>query len=176
MANEKHKRFAWAVEVLDVKRDDYILEIGCGVGLAVEEIAERLTTGKITAIDRSPAMIAKAILRNQKNIASGKASFIKTELLGFPKEGIRFNKIFFFNINFFWTQNSITAEVSVIRSSLAKKGLVYIFYGPMLGDGFKAINNSVRRNLKNEKLRLIKTVQHKAIKCCCFIATDDFSV
>jgi cyclopropane fatty-acyl-phospholipid synthase-like methyltransferase len=176
MTNEKHKRFAWAVEVLDVKHDDNILEIGCGVGLAVEEIAEHLTTGKIMAIDRSAAMIAKAISRNQKSIASGKAAFVKTDLLGFPKGRTRFNKIFFFNINFFWTQNSIASEMSVIRSCMAKKALVYIFYGPMLGEGFKTINNSLRRNLKKEKLTVIKIVQHKAIKCCCFIATDDVSV
>lgn len=176
MAKEKHERFEWAVEILDVRGDDHILEIGCGVGLAVEEIAEHLTTGKITAIDRSSAMIEKAIQRNQKNIESGKAGFVKTELLRFTKSDTKFNKIFFFNINFFWTQNSIVSEIAVIKSFLAKNGLIYIFYGPILGDGFKTINNSVLENLKNEKLTAIKTVHHKEIKCCCFITADDVSV
>jgi cyclopropane fatty-acyl-phospholipid synthase-like methyltransferase len=171
---EKHERFRWVVEILKVKPDDYILEIGCGVGFAVEEIVQHLVTGKITAIDKSPAMIEKAIRRNQKNIKQDKAKFVQSELLGFEEKDVKYNKIFCFNINLFWTRNSIGREISAIRSILLRKGLVYIFYGPMLGDGFEKITSPLRKNLEKENLKVIDFVREKKLKCCCFVVALHF--
>ena len=167
---KKHERFTWAGEFLNVRSDDYILEIGCGVGLAAEEIAQRLTKGKITAIDRSPAMIAKAINRNKKFVEEGTAQFFETELLRFSNKGAKYDKVFCFNINFFWTNKSIAGEVSILRSLLAKKGVLYIFYGPMFGDGFAKISTSVCKNLEREKLTRIERVHNESLRCCCFKA------
>jgi len=164
-----HERFRWAVEILKVKPDDYILEIGCGVGFSVEEVAQHLVTGKITAIDKSPAMIEKAIRRNKKNIELGKAKFIQCELLGFEENDVKYNKIFCFNVNLFWTGNSIDREISALRSVLLRRGLVYIFYGPVLGAGFDKIASPVRENLEKENLKVIDFVDEKRLKCCCFV-------
>jgi SAM-dependent methyltransferase len=173
IAMEKHERFRWAVEILKVKSYDCILEIGCGVGLAVEEVAQQLVTGKITAIDKSPAMIEKAIRRNQKNIEQNKATFIQSELLGFDANDLKYDKIFCFNVNLFWTCNSIGKEISILRSILFKNGLVYIFYGPMIGDGFEKVASSVRKNLDKENLKVIDFVREKRLKCCCFVVALD---
>ena len=164
-----HERFRWAVEILKVKPDDYILEIGCGVGFSVEEVAQHLVTGKITAIDKSPAMIEKAIRRNQKNIEQDKAKFVRSELLAFKKHYAKYNKIFCFNVNLFWTGKSITREMSIIISMLLKKGLFYIFYGPMVGVGFDKITSPISKNLEKEKLKVIEFVHQKKLKCCCFV-------
>ncbi len=166
---EKHERFRWAVEILKVKHDDYILEIGCGVGLAVEEVAEHLVTGKITAIDKSPAMINKAIRRNQKKIEQDRAKLIRSDLLEFKERNAKYNKIFSFNVNLFWTGKSISREISIIKSILLKKGLIYIFYGPMVGVGFDKIISPISKNLEKEKLKIIEFVHQRSLKCCCFV-------
>jgi protein-L-isoaspartate O-methyltransferase len=49
------ERFEWAVEVIDPAPSQRLLEIGCGQGVAVSLIAPLLSTGSITAIDRSKA-------------------------------------------------------------------------------------------------------------------------
>lgn len=54
------ERLAWAVETMRVRPDDRVLEIGCGAGVAVGLVCERLAGGRITAIGRSDATTALA--------------------------------------------------------------------------------------------------------------------
>jgi len=114
-------------------------------------------------------MIEKAIRRNQKNIEQDKAKFVRSELLAFKKPNAKYNKIFCFNINLFWTGKSIAREISIIKSMLLKKGLIYIFYGPMVGVGFDKITSPLSKNLEKEKLKVIEFVHQRALKCCCFV-------
>src|ERR671935_177066 len=65
MAGKASERFVWAVDTLEVRPADRLLEVGCGHGVAVSLVCERLTTGTITAIDRSPKMIEMATRRSR---------------------------------------------------------------------------------------------------------------
>src|SRR3954449_12943420 len=73
MAGKASERFLWAVDTLEVRPTDRLLEVGCGHGIAVSLVCERLTTGTITAIDRSPKMIAMATRRNREHVDAGRA-------------------------------------------------------------------------------------------------------
>ncbi len=57
MASKPLERFVWAVDTLALDPADRVLEVGCGHGVAVSLVCERLTSGRITAIDRSKKMI-----------------------------------------------------------------------------------------------------------------------
>jgi ubiquinone/menaquinone biosynthesis C-methylase UbiE len=65
MATKASERLAWAVDVLAVQPADRLLEVGCGHGVAVSLVCERLDRGRITAVDRSSKMIETAKKRNQ---------------------------------------------------------------------------------------------------------------
>src|SRR5919201_6814459 len=126
MASKPSERFAWAVDTLALDPADGVLEVGCGHGVAVSLVCERLTSGRITAIDRSKKMIELAARRNREHIAGGRAG-LKTAALenaGIGEE--RFDKVFAFNVAPFWLQPK--EALSIVRQHLAPQGAVYIFW------------------------------------------------
>ena len=116
------ERIRWAVQVLDAAGDDHLLEIGCGPGVAVAAICQRLTGGRVVAIDRSATAIARATRRNADCIASGTA-VLRTVALedlgpsGLPEATDGFDKVFAMNVNLFWVR-SPARELELIRTLL----------------------------------------------------------
>lgn len=129
MVNRKvPARVAWAVELLDVQPDDEILEIGCGPGIAVSLVSDRLTTGTITAIDRSPTGIERTRARNQEHIASGRLEVVQVDLAGFEVPPDQFDKAFAVNVNVFRTTTA-EPECAVLKKVLRTGGTVRLVYG-----------------------------------------------
>ena len=122
------ERLAWAVETLAVGPTDRVLEIGCGTGVAVALVCERLAGGRITAIDRSPAMVGAARKRNREHLASGKAVIEQVALKDADFGGERFDRIFAVNVNLFWLGPA--DEPTVVKRLLAPGGAAYLFYQP----------------------------------------------
>jgi cyclopropane fatty-acyl-phospholipid synthase-like methyltransferase len=81
------------VAAMNIQPHDEVLEIGCGQGVAMTLICEKLETGRILAIDRSAKMIAAATRRNQRYIDSGMAELRVTDVLDFDPGEQRFDKI-----------------------------------------------------------------------------------
>src|SRR5687768_17742451 len=98
MASKPSERFVWAVDTLALEPADHVLEVGCGHGVAVSLVCERLTSGRITAIDRSKKMIEMAARRNREHVAGGRAVLktVALEKADFGDE--RFDKVFAFNV------------------------------------------------------------------------------
>lgn len=122
------ERLLWAVDTLAFQPDERLLEIGCGSGVAVSLICDRLTTGKIIAIDQSPKMIAAAARRNQDCVALGRAVFHTAALSEATFTGEQFHKIFAVNVNVFWQKPA--RELRVIKELLLPQGRLYLFYEP----------------------------------------------
>ena len=125
-ASKPSERFLWAVDTLAPDPADHVLEVGCGHGVAVSLVCGRLTSGRITAIDRSPKMIEMAARRNREHIASGRAVLktVALEQADFGDE--RFDKVFAFNVAPFWLQPK--EALGIVRRHLAPDGAVYVFW------------------------------------------------
>ena len=104
MASKPSERFVWAVDTLALDPADRVLEVGCGHGVAVSLVCERLTSGRITAIDRSKKMIEMAAHRNRDHVAGGRAVLKTAALEKADFEDERFDKVFAFNVAPFWLQ------------------------------------------------------------------------
>lgn len=116
------------LEALSPDPTDRLLEIGCGRGVAVAAICERLTTGTILAIDRSATAIAAARCRNAAAVRASKAAFTTVALADLAVGLERFDKIFAVNVNLFW--QGAADELVVIRRLLASRGRLHLVFEP----------------------------------------------
>lgn len=125
MTTAAHRQ-RWVVETLAPAPDDHVLEIGCGRGVAVSLVSERLSTGKIIAIDRAAAMARTASVRNASHISAGRAEIRHARLESANLPSGRFDKIFAVNVNLFWL-GADTEQINLIRRLLAPGGTLYVF-------------------------------------------------
>ena len=58
------RRNRWAVELIEVKPSDRVIELGRGPGVAVAALASRATQGLVVGVDHSAVMIGQARRRN----------------------------------------------------------------------------------------------------------------
>jgi SAM-dependent methyltransferase len=126
MAGKASERFVWAVDILEIRPADRVLEVGCGHGVAISLVCERLTTGTITAIDRSRKMIEMATRRNREHVDAGRAVLEAAALEDAELGDRRFDKVFAFNVAPFWQQPQ--AAFGAVREHLAPDGAVYLFW------------------------------------------------
>ena len=87
------ERLRRIVERMRIEPDDAVLEIGCGHGVAASFICERLQSGRLLAIDRSPRMIEAAIRRNSRYVEEGTAEFVCADFESLDLGGRRFTKV-----------------------------------------------------------------------------------
>jgi ubiquinone/menaquinone biosynthesis C-methylase UbiE len=121
----------WAVETLEVQQADRLLEIGCGHGVAVSLVCERLDGGSIVAIDRSPTMIELATRRNADHVAGGRASFQAVSLHEADFGDARFDKVFAIHIGVF-LRGRPGRELGIVERHLADGGRFYVMDQPLV--------------------------------------------
>src|ERR1044072_2527812 len=126
MPNKPSERFVWAVDTLALDPADRVLEVGCGHGVAVSLVCERLTSGRITAIDRSKKMIEMAAHRNRDHVARGRAVLRTAALEEGEFEDERFDKVFAFNVAPFWLEPK--KALAIVGRQLSPDGAVYLFW------------------------------------------------
>lgn len=123
------ERLAWAVERLDVQAGDRVLEVGCGHGVAVSLICERVGDGIVVGLDRSPKMIAAARRRNADHVAAGRARFVTAELHAADLGGQQFDKVLAVRFPPL-LRGRPGAELAVLRDQLVEGGALYVTEQP----------------------------------------------
>ncbi|MFC9993393.1 SAM-dependent methyltransferase [Nocardia sp. NPDC127526] len=132
MASEA--RFDWIVATMEVRPADHILEIGAGTSPSVAHLAAVLTSGRVTAIDRSATAVARSAKRHAALIDSGRLRLLPIALEDLRPADVlseavpAFDKILAVNVNLFWTRSPAT-ELALIRQLLSPGGSLYLTYG-----------------------------------------------
>ncbi|MCX2947437.1 class I SAM-dependent methyltransferase [Lentzea sp. NEAU-D7] len=95
------ERLRGVVGQLAVRPGDRVLEVGCGQGVAATMVCQLLSTGTLTAIDRSTKMIEAATRRNAAYVASGRAEFLIASLEDMNLGDRRFDLVFAVRVGLF---------------------------------------------------------------------------
>jgi SAM-dependent methyltransferase len=146
MPRQVHERFRWAIDKLGIQPEHRVLEIGCGHGFAVALLCDHLTTGHVTAMDRSDKMIDVARKRNAACADAGKVAFVTGSLEDSDFEDGAFDRIFAFNVNVFWTEPGVGLDK--IRRWLAPAGTFSLFYMPPSGEWVQYYIDSLSATLE----------------------------
>jgi SAM-dependent methyltransferase len=101
------RRNRWAVELLEVKPRDRVIELGCGPGVAVAALARRATHGLVVGVDHSAVMIAQARRRNAHAISEGRVHLIHAPLEQLEMAGEQFDAALAVNTVGMWPEPTV---------------------------------------------------------------------
>jgi ubiquinone/menaquinone biosynthesis C-methylase UbiE len=163
------ERLAWAVEMLDVRPAERLLEVGCGTGVAAALVCERLDGGSITAIDRSATMIEAAMEKNRAHVESGRAVFRRAELRDADFGEGAFDRAFASNVNVFWRKPA--REIEIVRRVLAPGGTLHLFYQPPSAGMIGRMEEDLSRVLRDHgcAIREIRRDESPAVRSLCIV-------
>jgi ubiquinone/menaquinone biosynthesis C-methylase UbiE len=124
------RRNAWAVSLLDVRRDDRVLELGFGPGLAIRELSRIAAEGYVCRIDHSELMLRWARRRNADGLRCGVVDLRLGSVDELPAFDALFDKILAVNAMLFWSESDPVARLAELRRLLRPGGLIAVVYQP----------------------------------------------
>lgn len=116
------------LELLDVRPEDRVLEVGFGPGLAVARAAELALAGKVVGIDHSQLMLRQARRRNVEAIRSGRVELLLSSADALPRFEGRFDKVLAVNVYMFWKDP--VSVLSGLRQVMKPGGRIAITLQP----------------------------------------------
>ena len=132
-------RHSAAVSALALQGNESVLEIGCGHGVAVRLVLERLTSGTMTALDRSQKMIDMAAAGAPEALAAGTLRLRAEALEDADFGGETFDAIFAINLDL--NLRLGTRWPGLLKALLRPGGRVVLAFDPppeAVSDGGKA--------------------------------------
>jgi SAM-dependent methyltransferase len=127
------------VEQLGVQPEDRVLEVGCGHGVAVSLVCERLVggRGRVTGIDRSAKMTAMAARRAREHVEAGAAELVTGAAEATDLGARRFDLVFGVNVAALWRGRAAArAFAGEVTAALVARELVVD--GVRISDGTPA--------------------------------------
>jgi ubiquinone/menaquinone biosynthesis C-methylase UbiE len=131
-------------EVLSVKGNDNILEIGCGTGILLKQIANNLDHGFIEGVDFSKSMISIAQKKNRSHINSKMVIIRQGDFEELIFKDNYYDKILSVNTIYFWKDPTVI--ISKIFDLLKPKGMLVL--------GFHDKSEMERMNLSESIFKL----------------------
>lgn len=102
MALSNRELNSWAVDLLEVRPNDRVLEVGFGPGLAVQELARRARNGYVAGVDTSPLMVRQASQRNAAAIRARRVDLRVAGVSAIPFADADFTRALAVNSIQFW--------------------------------------------------------------------------
>ncbi|PFA69175.1 methyltransferase type 11 [Bacillus sp. AFS015802] len=148
----------WTIENLKLQENEQILEIGCGAGFALKQIASMKGTHTLTGLDLSETLLLSAALRNKKDVRQKRMKLVhgRVEEMPFPNE--KFTAVFSIHSVYFW--EDLYRSFKEIHRVLTPGGTVLI----TLCDGKDGEDwDSIKKMIRSELLPIMEEMTFKDI-------------
>ncbi|MCR5526906.1 MAG: class I SAM-dependent methyltransferase [Lachnospiraceae bacterium] len=146
--NESHYSLTgWALDFFNFKSDDNILDIGCGGGMTLKRMSEKVPDGHLTGVDYSPVSVEKSTAMNEADIKAGKIRIIEASVSSLPLEDNSFDRIITVESFYFWPDP--IHDLSEVRRVL-KPGGQFILVADIYGS--YNLDEKTRKNIRDMNL------------------------
>lgn len=93
-----------AIELLDLRSTDDVLEVGFGHGATIARVAAAVSGGRVSGVDPSPEMCAMAARRNRRAIEAGRVVLRQGSADALPFPEASFDKVLLVHTVYFWPE------------------------------------------------------------------------
>ena len=155
--NEGHYELTgWALDHINLERNYRVLDVGCGGGLTVSRIAERIGNGKVYGIDYSALCIKHSKAQKRKNILCNKVKIMLASVSSLPFDDCSFDVVTALETYYFWPDklNDLKEIYRVLKPS-GKLMLVFeMLKTPEEPDKWKAVEDKIGiKTVTEEEIR-----------------------
>lgn len=136
------------IELLELKPDHRVMELGPGPGVALEAAARIVTRGRLVAVDHSATMLRQTAVRNREAIDDGRLTLVRSDARHLDLALDGFDRIFGMNVWQFWPdQDWVVADLA---KRLAPGGRLVLGHQPRHPGASAADADAARRCLRDQ--------------------------
>ena len=102
--NENHREISeFAFGIVNVEKNDRILDIGCGGGVNIEKFL-KLTDSNVDGLDYSEVSVEASIKQNRKAVDDGRCRIIQADVQNMPIDDEEYDLVSAFETIYFWPE------------------------------------------------------------------------
>jgi len=130
LMNWRHRPLSrWTIEMMGIQPHSSILDIGCGGGMTIKEMARLATGGFVAGVDYSEVMVRQALKRNAAAVGAERVAVKSGDISNLPFEDAIFDRACAIESFNYWPEP--VAGLREVYRVLKDGGLVAIKYAAM---------------------------------------------
>lgn len=149
MNREHYEVTGWGLSFFNFTNDDTVLDVGCGGGMTLKRMADKVPQGTLYGVDYSAVSVAKSRELNKDLVEKGRMKIVEGSVDALPFEEQAFDKITTVESFYFWpTPEKSLGEVHRVL----KTGGVFILIADIHGAAeltAEQLENIRRYDLRN---------------------------
>jgi len=126
MARETWNQNLRVMDALRIDRSDHILDLGCGHGRSLAELAARASMGRVVGADPSELMMKIAAQRNRPLIEAARADVVLATVESPPFAAESFDKVLCVHVLYFWKDIDVSMrQIARVLKPGGRLGLLF---------------------------------------------------
>ncbi len=135
--NRRHSNVTdWGLQHVSIRKDDTILDVGCGGGRTIQKLSAVATAGKVFGVDYSAASVAASRSANAEAISMGRVDVRQASVSELPFPDGMFDLVTAVETHYYWP--NLAADMRGILRVLKPGGRLVIVAEAYRGRRFDA--------------------------------------